>query len=424
MDRAGRRAYHPSGFEISDFRSQIDGHGVSAAPICNLKSQFSNPQRVPAVSLRRILVLSASAGGGHLRAAEAVEAAWRRLRPDAEVRHVDTLTLTPAPFRRVYGKGYLDLVNVAPDLLGILYDRTNRPPRHPLMEKLRIAIDRLNTRPFVKFVLDFAPDLICHTHFLSAMIVAHQKAKHGRIPAPHAVVVTDFEVHRFWLCPGADRYFVAREENRVHLAALGVDPGIVRSTGIPVDPVFAETPDLPALRKKHGVAEGKPLLLVLCGGFGVGPIEALVESLWKSVRGAQLAIVTGRNEKLRASLTRKAEDAPIPTQVLGFTKEMHEWMALAGLAVTKPGGLTTSEALARGLPLVVVNPIPGQETRNATMLFESGAAITGENPLTVGWRVAQLLPDPARLAAMRQAAKSLGRPRAAYDIVEELAGLA
>ena len=110
-------------------------------------------------------------------------------------------------------------------------------------------------------------------------------------------------------------------------------------------------------------------------------------------------------------------------RVLGFTTEMHEWMSLADLAVTKPGGLTTSEALALGLPLVVANAIPGQETRNATMLFEEGAAVSGENPLTVGHRVAQLLAAPERLAAMRRAARRLGRPAAARDVAEELGRL-
>ena len=366
---------------------------------------------------RRILVLSASAGAGHLRAAEAVESACRRLYPAAEVKNVDTLTLTPKPFRRVYGQGYLDFVNHAPNLLGILYDRTNRPPKGPWVDKVRLALDRLNTREFVKFVLDFAPDIICHTHFLPAVIISHQKRKHGSIPAPHVVVVTDFEVHRYWLCPGADRYFTAREENRVHLEALGASPDIVRITGIPIDPVFAETPDLPALRKKHGVTDGKPLLLVLCGGFGVGPIEGLVEGLWREAKGAQIAIVTGRNEALRKKLAGPAADAPVPTQVLGFTKEMHEWMAVADLAITKPGGLTTSEVLARGAVIVIVNPIPGQESRNSDYLLESGAAIKANNIATLGFKLNALLRDAPRLETLRANARRIGKPRAAFDVV-------
>lgn len=133
--------------------------------------------------------------------------------------------------------------------------------------------------------------------------------------------------------------------------------------------------------------------------------------------------MTGRNEALRKRLEKRAGAAPVTTRVLGFTRDMHEWMALASLAVTKPGGLTTSEALACGLPLVVANPIPGQETRNATMLFEEGAAISGENPWTIGYRVARLLESPARLESMRAAARRLGRPRAAADVATELGGL-
>ena len=372
---------------------------------------------------RRILVLSASVGAGHLRAAEAVAAACRILHPGAEVRDVDVLTLTPAPFRRMYGKGYLDLVNHAPELLGVLYQGTDRPPRSSAGDKLKLAIERLNTRRLVALVRDFAPDVICHTHFLPAAILAHERRKR-RVRAPHAVVVTDYEVHRWWLCPGVARYFVAREENRVHLEALGEPAGAVRVTGIPVLPVFAEKPDRAALQTRHGLAAGGPLLLVLAGGFGVGPVEAIVKSLWAHVRGARLVIVAGRNEALRERLGRLAARAPVPTTVLGFTREMHDWMALADLAVTKPGGLTTAEALARGLPLVVVNPIPGQETRNATMLYEAGAAISGENPYTIGFRVGRLLESRERLTAMRGAARGLGRPRAALEVAEELGRLA
>lgn len=332
------------------------------------------------------------------------------------------MTLAPKSFRRLYGQGYLDFVNHAPELVGALYDRTNRPPKHPAAERLGMLLQRLNTRPFVRFLREFQPDVVAHTHFLPAALVAHEKRKR-RFEAPHLVVLTDFDVHRFWLCPGIECYCVAREDNRVHLAALGEPAERIRVTGIPVAPVFAEEPDVAALRRKHGIAGDRPTLLVLGGGFGVGPVESLVEGLWGAVRGAEIVVVAGKNEPLRKRLERRAAGAPVPTRVLGFTREMHEWMALAALAVTKPGGLTTSEALARGLPLVVANPIPGQEARNATMLFEEGAAISGENPWTLGFRVARLLESRDRLAAMRAAARRLGRPRAAADVAEELAGL-
>lgn len=367
----------------------------------------------------RILILSVSAGAGHLRAAEAVEAACRIRHPAAEIRNVDVLELTSAPFRRLYGKGYLDLVGRAPALLGFFYDRTNRPPKSPGLDALRLAVEKLNTKPFLDFVRDFAPDVVCHTHFLPAELLDAEKAR-GRFDTPHAVVVTDFEVHRFWLCPSAALTFVPREENRVHLQALGVPRERIRVTGIPVHPLFAETADPAALRRKHGVREGLPLLLVLAGGFGVGPVERLVRALWREVPRAQVVVAAGRNAALRARLAGPARRAPLPTRVLGFSTEIHEWMSLASLVLTKPGGLTTSEALARGLPIVIVSPIPGQETRNASMLLEAGAGMSGENLYTVGWRVARLLKSPVRMEAMRLAARHLGRPRAAFEVAEAL----
>jgi processive 1,2-diacylglycerol beta-glucosyltransferase len=372
---------------------------------------------------RRILILSASVGGGHLRAAEAVEAACRAREPDATVRHVDTLTLTPAAFRRVYAKGYFDLVNHAPELLGALYARTDRPPRGRTSERLRLAVERLNTRPLAALLEEFAPDVVCHTHFLPEEILGHRRKRRG-FRAPQAVVVTDYDVHRFWASGSADLYCVAREDGRIQLEALGVPGERVLVTGIPVVPAFAEVPDRAALRLKHGVEGKEPVLLVLCGGFGLGPVEVLVRALWSHVRGVRMVVVAGRNEPLRKTLEAAARRAEVPTRVIGFTSEMHEWMGLADLAVTKPGGLTTSEALACGLPLVVANPIPGQETRNAAMLYEEGAAISGENILTVGPRVARLLASPERLATMRANAKRLGRPHAAMTVAEALDRLA
>jgi processive 1,2-diacylglycerol beta-glucosyltransferase len=370
---------------------------------------------------RRILILSASAGAGHLRAAEAVETACRSLDPAAEVRNVDVLSLTTAPFRRVYGKGYLDFVNKAPELLGILYDRTNQPPSNPATDRLRLLVERMNTRPLVQLLREFAPDVICHTHFLPAEIVAHQKRKR-KLAVPHVVVVTDYDVHRFWLCPGVERYFVAREDNRVHLEALGEPAESILVTGIPIHPSFGGRFDREQLKAKHQLG-ALPLVLVSGGGFGVGPVESLLQSLAESVTGAQILVIAGRNAELRVRLEKLAAGSRTPIRVIGFTTEMHELMAVADLMVSKPGGLTTSEALALGLPLVVANAIPGQETRNATMLFESGVAISGENPLTVGHRVAKLLSEPERLQAMRAAARRLAKPRAAHDVAREVLGL-
>ncbi|MBX7185837.1 MAG: glycosyltransferase [Vicinamibacteria bacterium] len=231
--------------------------------------------------------------------------------------------------------------------------------------------------------------------------------------------MTDYDVHRFWHCPGIDRYFVARAENVEVLARLGEPREAIRVTGIPIHPSLAAPVDLEALRAKHGVSRARPLVLVLSGGFGVGPVAELSESLALAVESAQIVVVAGRNEALKARVAKATSSFGERVRVIGFTTEMREWMALASLIVTKPGGLTSSEALACGVPMVITFPIPGQETRNATMLYEEGAAISGENPATVGWRVARLLEDLPRLAAMKENARRLGKPNAASEVAEQ-----
>lgn len=365
-----------------------------------------------------ILLCSASAGAGHMRAAEAVQRALSARRKDASIRHVDILSLATPAFRRVYGKGYVDFVNSAPEVVGAIFDRTNRAAPPPAARKLGTAVQRSQLRKFEEMVVESQPDLIVHTHFLPAELCERLR-KRRRWTGPHAVVVTDYDVHRFWQCTGVDRYFVARTENVEVLAALGEPRESISVTGIPIDPDFAEPADLPSLRAKHGVQPDRPLVLVLSGGFGVGPVAELAGSLAAALTSAQMVVVAGRNEQLKERVTKATTAFRDRVRVIGFTTQMREWMALSDLIVTKPGGLTTSEALACGVPLVVTCPIPGQETRNATMLYEEGAAISGENPLTVAWRAARLLENPKRLASMRENAKRLGKPNAAFEVADQ-----
>lgn len=369
-----------------------------------------------------VLVCSASAGAGHMRAAEAVQKALARRRPDASVRHVDVLSLATPAFRRLYGQGYVDFVNSAPEVVGAVFDRTNRAAPHPAARKLGSLLQRSQLRKFEDLVIESNPDLIIHTHFLPAELCERLRRKR-KWAAPQAVVVTDYDVHRFWLCPGIDRYFVSRAENVEVLARLGEPREDVSVTGIPIDPEFSVPPDLQTLRHKHKVAPDRPLVLVLSGGFGVGPVAELAESLAGALTSAQMVVVAGRNEVLKDRVAKATAAFRSRVRVIGFTTEMREWMALADLIVTKPGGLTTSEALACGVPMVVTFPIPGQETRNATMLYEEGAAISGESPATVAWRVSQLLANPARIASMRSNARRLGRPNAAFDVADQALAL-
>ena len=373
---------------------------------------------------KKVLILSASVGAGHVRAAQAVEKAFVEMHAAQELQNIDTLTYTNRVFRHLMARTYLDLVGSAPGILGWLYDYMDRPWRR---ERRRLALEKLNLRRFTKMLREYEPDIAVCTHFFPSDIISYLKAKKG-LSTRQAIVVTDFDVHAMWLCHHYEHYFVPLEETRVHMEKLGIPGDKITVTGIPIDPVFAQQKDKGQMREKHGLAPDRTTILVSAGGFGVGPIEHLVESLLELKHKAQAIMICGRSEELKKRMERRARQIPsghpVTIKVVGFTKEMDEYMSASDLVVGKPGGLTSSEALAKGLVFVVVNPIPGQEERNSDHLLEEGAAIRCNNLPALAYKIDRLLDDPKRFAAMQANSRRLGRPRAAYDIVSKLLELA
>src|SRR6185437_7401955 len=168
--------------------------------------------------LGNVLILSAAAGAGHLRAAEAIERAIQEMGAAHAVHHVDTLEYTNPLFRPLYSKAYIDMVNRMPEVLGWLYDFYDNPEKD---DRLQLAFDKLNTRPFVKLLDRYRPDFTICTHFLPAEIISWLTGK-GALKTRQATVVTDFDIHAQWLCPNTDHYFVAIDETLAHLEELGV----------------------------------------------------------------------------------------------------------------------------------------------------------------------------------------------------------
>jgi processive 1,2-diacylglycerol beta-glucosyltransferase len=372
--------------------------------------------------LRKVLLLSASAGAGHIRAAEAIEKAFNQAKDagSTEVRHIDVLNYTNKVFRHLYSKAYIDLVNKMPEVPGWFYDKLDKPWKN---ERRRLALDKLNTRPFVKMLREYRPDLIVCTHFLPAEIVSWLKAKE-RLASRQVIIVTDFDVHAMWLVHHYERYFVALEEARVYLEALGIPAEKITVSGIPIDPVFAVKKDKQEMRAKHGLALDRTTILLSAGGFGVGSVDALIHALMPLQHRAQIVAICGRNEELKKRLARVAArgkpDATVILKPFGYTKEMDELMTASDLVLGKPGGLTTCEALAKGLVFVIVNPIPGQEERNSDHLLEGAVAIRCNNLPTLSYKLERLLSDPARFKAMQANSQRMGRPNAAKEIVERL----
>ena len=369
---------------------------------------------------QRIFVMSAAVGAGHLRAAQAVELALRQLAPDAQVRNIDVLELTNAAFRRIYGRAYLDLVNKAPHVLGYIYDLMDKPSRSgkDRRDQFRLAFEKLNLQAFIDLLKEQRPDLVINTHFLPAEIIAHLRRRR-RWHIPQTTVTTDFDTHRLWGNQPCEHYFTATEEGALGLAAWGVPRQTITPTGIPIHPAFAQIKERDEVLRRHALRGDRPIVLQLAGGFGVGPIGRIYTALLEVQLPLEIIVVTGRNEQARRGLETITVPPRHRVRLLGFTDQMDELMAAADLLVSKPGGLTTSEALARGLPLAIVQPTPGQEDRNSDFLLENGAAIKINNLAVLAHKVQQVLSDAPRLEMLKQRARALGRPQAAFDVVRQ-----
>ena len=364
----------------------------------------------------RILIATVTAGAGHLQAAAALEEAWRAERPGDVVEKVDLLDYVSRLQRKVYVQGYVKLVEHAPELWGMVFKKTDNPALLRKVARFRRGFAERTNKKFVKHLKAFKPDAVVCTHYLPVEIMAHLERK-GFNPMT-VCVVTDFEAHALWMEQAVDLYCVAAEETKASLVARGAKAENVVVTGIPIAPKFSGLPNPRAVRKNYGLRDDLPVLLVLGGGFGMGPVARILSALDKIERDFQTLVVAGRNEKLRRDLA--CGDYRHPTRVLGFATNMHELMAVADLIVTKPGGLTTSEALAMGKPLFILNPIPGQEAANSDFLLERGAAAKVNRIEDLPFRLEQLL-GSKKLKEMARAARELGHPNAAREVCRETA---
>ncbi len=357
-----------------------------------------------------VMVLSAAAATGHLRAADALVSVFEARGVSA--RHVEVLRHTNPFFRKIYSDLYVELMTRGPDLLGWLYKTFDRPWQ---FQKRRLALDRLNTGPLVKLIRQENPDLALCTHFLPAEILLYLRKK-KILDIPIGVVVTDFDAHAMWILQDVDWYFVACEETRVYLAALGIPPKTIFVTGIPIDPKFGMAKPKGETRMNLGLDPDKITLLVSAGGHGVGSVESLVRAIDQVQHPIQIVVICGRNKRLEDHL-KGFSATRHPMKIIGFTGEMDSWMAASDLLVGKAGGLTSSESLARGLILVVVNPIPGQEERNSDHLLEEGVGIRCNNLPALAYKIDTLLGDRERFLRMQEAAKRMARPDAASEVV-------
>ncbi len=364
----------------------------------------------------RILIATVTAGGGHVAAAAALEEAWRSAHPEDVVERLDLIKFFSPLHKKIHEDGYVTLVEKAPELWGLIFGKTDHPKVARAMSQMRRLFPSHSRHKFIRHLQQFQPDVVLCTHYLPLETLGLLRQK-SALPVPPLVVsiVTDFEAHALWMDECVDLYCVATEGTKARLVARGAAADQVVPTGIPIAAKFLSQPKPKTVRQQYGLRDDQPVLLVLGGGFGMGPVAGILAELDKVPGQFQTLVVAGRNEKLRSQLA--TQDRQHPTHVLGFSKNMHELMAVADLIITKPGGLTSSEALAMGRPLFILNPIPGQEAANSDFLLEQGAAVKVNRIEDLAFRITQLL-GSKKLAEMAKVAKALGRPHAAAALCQ------
>lgn len=368
---------------------------------------------------RKILVLSVSAGAGHIRAADALVSHAAIVCPDVEILHLDVMDYVPAPFRKIYVDFYIALVSRHPALWGHVYQMSNSAMPTDTLERIRRVVERLNTRALYRKIVSFEPDAIICTHFLPAEILDNL-IRRNEIAIPVWVQVTDFDLHRLWVHPHMTGYFAASGEVAYCMKEKGISREAIHVTGIPVMPAFGAMMDRAECARMIGIDADRTTIMMMNGGAGVGDLPKAAASLLALDAAFQLIVLAGKNQQSILALERLALLYPGRLLVQGYTNRIELFMACADVVITKAGGLTVSECLAFGLPMIVNNPIPGQEERNADFLLEQGAALKAVDDVSLAFRVRHLLENPEKLDDMRRKAKALGRPEAARLVLEKV----
>lgn len=372
----------------------------------------------------RVLILTAAFGTGHNQVAEALREAAVGAGQSADV--VDALAVSLPKMNRWLTGGFIQLLARAPGLYRLAYNGAENPGSWSdgLKESSMQALARIMWQGMSGVLAQTQPDVILCTHpFPLGVLAAWRRQR--RISVPVVAVLTDFAAHSFWVHGGVDQYHVATAETAASLAAEGVPEEMIHVSGIPVRHGFGAAPDRAPAMAELGLDPARPTVLVMGGGLGLGPLPGVMQSLLAAPYPLQTVLVAGHNQRLLARLEPlvQAANGHASARLLGYVSQIDRLMAAADLIVTKPGAVTASEALALGVPMLLVDPIPGHEERNQEALVAAGAARSLALPEQAGAAVAGILADGVALSRMARAARLMGRPHAARQVIEQVARL-
>ncbi|MFH1783874.1 MAG: glycosyltransferase [bacterium] len=371
--------------------------------------------------MRRIkaLFLYVSFSSGHQRAAEAIMEAFGRRYPEVQTKGVNSFSYAHPGAERFVGRTYLEMLKRTPQLWGYLYDNKNVADA---TSEIRGLLGRLNLKKYTKLITGYSPDVVVCTQAAPCAAISNLKEK-GHRSLRLVAVITDFKAHSYWLCEHVDIYIVPTFEVMADLMRKGVGRNKIHVLGIPIDPKFNVAQGKAKARHGLGMDPDLKTILVMGGGQGFGPMEDILKELSMVNEPFQAIVITGRNKKLYRKLKKTQDRLPYPVRVMGFTRHVEKVMDASDLIITKPGGMTSSEALAKGLPIIIVDPIPGQEERNSQFLVHEKVALRIDDIRRLHNLVSDLLSNDERLHRMKRRAFDVSRPNAAINSVEAIMDL-
>jgi len=356
----------------------------------------------------KILIAYASAGAGHQKAAEAIYDGLKVM-TGHEVSCVDALDYTYPFYKKAYQQTYATLISYLSWLWWIFFAMADFPLFVPLVRLMRRIQNTINGHRFHCFLQEQQFDYIFSTHFFPTEVMAALK-RTGKIRSQLITVITDFDVHSIWLAKGVDRYTVASERTKEKLKRLGVAEERIVVTGIPTHTKFSKFYDTKALQRKLGLREDMFTILMATGSFGIGPMEEILNIL----KDVQVLVVCGHNKNLFERLNRQSR---ANIKIFPLVHNMEELMAVSQVMITKPGGLSISEALIRNLPLIFFSVIPGQEANNVKVLQEYGVGFLSQKIQDIGGTIERLKSSAEQYQEAIQKIKAVARSNAVRDII-------
>ena len=368
----------------------------------------------------RILILHATLGTGHLSAARALGQAFARY-PEVDCRIEDILDHVGPVLRPAMKLWYEGLSEKAPPLYRFIYESSNTGDVEDpgSGSKLLGLMERSLMTDLEEMIVEAAPDVVLSVHPVSIQLLRHLKTT-GQLTAKHYIVITDFMAHSTWLSDSVDGYFVPGEFTRYVLQRRGVDPSLLHVTGIPISLEIAEPKSPLDMRLKHELPTDRPLVSLFAGGIDAKRVRLMVERLLEGDQPTTLTVVAGRNEEVGEALADLTDGPQVQLRLLGRIDYVDDLVTASDLVISKAGGLIVSEVMARSIPMIIIDPLPGQEEWNADLVAGSSAGVQLRMPEMVPLAALYLLGQPDKLAAMREQAGLLGRPRAAQDVAEQV----